>query len=144
MSEEFLEAQDRARESAREDRAEELRALALRIAEDRASNLVVAAQQQAVRAAANRAAAKLRERRVGEMAYYRGPQLGADDDLPREHFAQVGNFMGTRDDYLYPEDYGTRDIDRGGVAPVGGWVATLEQVRRRGTVDGRPGSKAIK
>ena len=78
------------------------------------------------------------------MSYYRGTQLGADDDLPREHFAQVGNFMGTRDDYLYPDDYGTRDIDRVGAAPVGGWVATPEQVRLRGTVDGRPGSKAIK
>ena len=144
MSEEFLEAQDSARQSAQEDRAEELRVLGLRIAQDRAANLVVAAQEQQARAAASRAATKAREKREGAMSYYRGTQLGADDDLPREHFAQVGNFMGTRDDYLYPDDYGTRDIDRGGAAPVGGWVATAEQVRLRGTVDGRPGSKAIK
>ena len=144
MSEEFLEAQDSARRSAQEDRAEELRVLGLRIAQDRAANLVVAAQEQKARAAASRAATKAREKREGAMSYYRGTQLGADDDLPREHFAQVGNFMGTRDDYLYPDDYGTRDIDRGGAAPVGGWVATPEQVRLRGTVDGRPGSKAIK
>ena len=144
MSEEFLEAQDSARRSAQEDRAEELRVLGLRIAQDRALSLIVAAQEQQARAAARVLATKAREKKEGAMSYYRGTQLGADDDLPREHFAQVGNFMGTRDDYLYPDDYGTRDIDRGGVAPVGGWVATPEQVRLRGTVDGRPGSKAIK
>ena len=63
---------------------------------------------------------------------------------PREHFAraQVGNFTGTRDGYLYPEDYGTRDIGRVGIAPAGGWVATAEQVRLRGTVDGRDAGRA--
>ena len=77
------------------------------------------------------------------MSYCRGPHLGADVELPREHFAQVENFMGTRGNYLFPEDYGERDVGNVGVAPAGGWVSTLEQVTLRGTVDGRPGSKAI-
>ena len=82
------------------------------------------------------------------MSYSRGPRsYGAGGDLlhgtATSH--RLGASWGRRDAYLYPEDYWHESTsDRVGVATVGGWVATLKQVRRHGTVDGRPGSKAIK
>ena len=76
LSDEFLEAQDRARESAREDRAAELRALALRIAKDRERALLVEEQFPQDRAA-DRSVAKLRREKEREMSYYRSLEARA-------------------------------------------------------------------
>ena len=74
LSEEFLAAQDQARESARKDREEQLRVLALRIAEGRETQLISEEQLRQDRAAKG-LVAKLRKKKEGEISYYRGDHL---------------------------------------------------------------------